>query len=451
MFLECVGGIACCGYLLYKNNEDFFVSQKIKSNVKKEWAKVVAATTGINSLENFKISHINVIPNGVELFVTIPLGKKYEDLETRKEMIRDNFKCICEMENIRFSNQCKLRLTTKDIGKYEFVPVKTYPNKLFIAREFNADPYFVDLDKEGHMLIAGQTGTGKSFVLASILTNLIASCGDYVEIYLSQIMKGEIGVFAKCKPVKSVQYNLAEVASTLTKVAKIVDDRSKLFTSKGVKNLTHYNTKIQGRKLKRIFYVIEEVSFFIPNKDLDSEEVFKLKTICWDAILTIAKAGRSAGVHFMSVTQRSTVANVPSEVKAQMCCMTMKQRSGRDSENIIDVPDAKDLQDRECLVWGRNGLKLLKVPFIDEDFQKLKKFVPEIIVPGDDVSIETPAKTINKNTEEVKFEHILLEDYNRIQEKKTGIVEVIEVEKVEEVKEEVKKPRGRKRKGAIAE
>ena len=45
------------------------------------------------------------------------------------------------------------------------------------------------------ILIGGVTGTGKSFLLASILTNLIYNSSRYIEIYLLQIQTSEISAF----------------------------------------------------------------------------------------------------------------------------------------------------------------------------------------------------------------------------------------------------------------
>ena len=200
-----------------------------------------------------------------------------------------------------------------------------------------------------------------------ILTNLIYNNSNTIDLYISQIIKGEIGQFSNCKPVKFVGNTLEEVSIMLEKIAKKVDERCRKFNSQGYKNLSHYN-KNNKNKLKRIYFVIEEVSFFIAS-DSDPEEIKQLKNKCWTNILTIVKAGRAAGVHFLSVTQRSTVANIPSEVKSQMCCITLRQRSKRDSENIIEDSGATKLKERECLVFSSQGLDMVKVPSIDEDYE----------------------------------------------------------------------------------
>ena len=377
----------------------------------------------IMKLEGFRLIEDKKIMNGHILKISIPATSSFETFEKKKSQLEDHLGAIIELEKIRFTSMLTAKCINQDIGKYKFNIVKGLENKLFIAREFDGTPFFLDLDKEAHLLIAGQTGTGKSFLLASILTNLIAT-NKNIEIYLSQIMKGEIGLFSNCRRVKMTAYNLEEVAAILRRISKNIDERSKLFSSKGFKNLTHYNSKNKN-KLKRIFFVVEELSFFMPN-DNDPANIKTLKLECWNKILDLVKTGRSSGIHFISVTQRSTCANLPSEVKAQMCCLTTQQRSAIDSMNIIESPDAKDLQERECLIWGRKGLKLLKIPFIDEDYRDLQKFVPEIKLPGTE---ET--KIDRQDVEKISYTDIRLEEYNKINSKP-------------EVKKEVKKARTKK-------
>ena len=218
-------------------------------------------------------------------------------------------------------------------------------------------------------------------------------------------------------------YNLEEVAAILRRISKNIDERSKLFSSKGFKNLTHYNSKNKN-KLKRIFFVVEELSFFMPN-DNDPANIKTLKSECWNKILDLVKAGRSSGIHFISVTQRSTCANLPSEVKAQMCCLTTQQRSAIDSMNIIESPDAKDLQERECLIWGRKGLKLLKIPFIDEDYRDLQKFVPEIKLPGTEETKIDRQDVERQDVEKISYTDIRLEEYNKINKPKKEVKKTI--------------------------
>ena len=133
-------------------------------------------------LDKFYLIEDKKITNGHVLKIGIPTTSNFKKFEEKKQQLEDHFKGIVEIEKVRFSSMIQMKIITKDLGKYPFKIVKTHANNLFIAREFDTTPFFIDLDKEGHVLIGGQSGTGKTFLLSSILTNLIATNGDYIEL-----------------------------------------------------------------------------------------------------------------------------------------------------------------------------------------------------------------------------------------------------------------------------
>ena len=134
---------------------------------------------------------MNFIDNGYILNVHIPTGISYLDIEKEKEAIENKFRAIVFMEKIRFSNFIKIKMINSDIGKFEFEPVKTFPNELYVGKILDGKDYIIDITKACHILIGGATGTGKSFLLSTILTNLIYNSGKYIELHLLQIMKGK--------------------------------------------------------------------------------------------------------------------------------------------------------------------------------------------------------------------------------------------------------------------
>ncbi|MDU3548975.1 MAG: FtsK/SpoIIIE domain-containing protein [Clostridium sp.] len=388
MELAIAGGLALTG-IYYR----FTINYRRKRKVIKKWNELMDELKLYSKKSNFipQVTDVKFIDNGYILSIHIPTGLSSKDIESNKEAIENKFKGIVTIESIRFSSLAKIKIINKDIGKFEFKPVKAYPNQLYVGKTFDGEDYFIDITKACHILIGGATGTGKSFLLSSILTNLIYNSSNSIEIHLLQIMKGEVGLFEKCKPVKFVGKNLKEVAYDLEKLSRLVDERSRKFTELGVKNLNHYNNHYKS-KMKRIYCITEEVSFFMP-QDSDAEEDKELKNKCWSAILTIAKAGRSSGIHLISLTQRSTTTNLPSDVKSQLCRITFRQISSIDSRNIIECDDATQLEDRECLCYGTSkAMEVIKTPWIDEDFKILHEYVNEIIIPG--IKVET--KLLNK-------------------------------------------------------
>ena len=384
MFIEVGFGLFTASMVTLNATHDWRKKQREIKEIKNRFHELMQelnlCTKG--SKYTFDIYNVKEIENGFQLKINIPPGLKFEDLETHKKTIATAFKSIISMEDVRFKNILNMNVITKDIGKFEFKPIKTYPHQLYIGKTFDNKDYIIDITKACHILVGGTTGTGKTFLLSCILTNLIYNSSNSIEIHLSQIMKGEIGLFENCKPVKFVGKNLKEVAYDLIKVGALVDSRSKKFTELGVKNLQHYNKHYPKSKMKRIYYIIEEISFFMP-QDADDDITKELKSQCWSNILTIVKAGRSSGIHFLSVTQRSTTTNLPSDVKSQLCRITMQQISAIDSRNIIECDDACKLQERECLCYGTaDTMQIIKTHWVDEDFEILNKYVPEIKIPN---------------------------------------------------------------------
>lgn len=372
-------GSLALGALYLNSTTDY----RFKKNVKYKWEILMNELCLQNntSKSTYTISDIEDITNGYIFTISIPPGLTFTQLEEHKEAIESDFKGIITLNKNRFSNSISLKLITQNIGNVGYEPVELPSHILYIGKKLDTTNAYINICKASHILIGGATGTGKTFLLSTILTNLIYNSKNDIELHLSQIMKGEIGLFANCKPVSFIGYTLKEVANDLAKVAKIVNDRSHEFTSLGVKNLQHYNEHYPTKQKKRIFYAIEELSFFMPN-ETDDEITTRLKSICWKSILTIVKAGRSSGCHFLSATQRSTCTNLPSDVKSQLCRITMRQISTIDSMNIIECEDATKLQDLECLCYGTGEeIQPIKIPFVDEDFRDLQKWVKEIKVP----------------------------------------------------------------------
>lgn len=378
MELAVVGGLAATSLYLRLT-----IEKRKKDKIKRDWNELMQElklyTKGSQTAPAVK--KVEFIENGFILNIKIPSGLNFKNIEEVKEDIENKFEGLIFINQVRFSSTICIKVITKDIGEFPYAPVKTESWEIYIGKTFDWSDYTIDVNKV-HILGGGATGTGKSFLLSVILVNLIYNSTNEIEIHLGQILKGELGIFKNCKPVTFASENLEEIANDLEKISKIIDARSKYFARLGIKNLKHYSKHYKHKKIKRIFYIIEELSFFMAS-DNDDKEVKELKNKCWDNILTIVKAGRSSGIHLIALTQRTTVTNLPSDVKSQMCRISLRQISKIDSKNIIECEDAINLLDRECLVYGTSkAMEIVKMPYVDEDFESLRKYVKEIITPN---------------------------------------------------------------------
>lgn len=386
-------------YRLFKNSKE-------KKDIIRKWNNLMRnlEKTEENE-EKYKIENVVLLENKLIFDVEIASGKSFNSLACRKNEIENAFKGICVLEQVKFSNRAKVTIITKNILDFDFEPVLAKPYELYIGKNLSGENHLIDVTKACHLLIGGATGFGKSFLIANILTNLIYNSNKDIEIHLLQKMKFDLSLFEKCKGVKFTAFNLEEAVMDLEKIYKTLERRNSLLKESGCKNLEHFNKYNYNNKLKRIYLFVEEISFYMPSED-DKEDIKLLKDKAWEYIKAIVKAGRAAGIHLICVTQRSTITNLPSDVKSCMCRISLKQFSSIDSRNIIENDDAIYLGDRECICYGDGNLQqIIKIPQIDEDFKVLQQYVKEIKIPGKISYPKNTSKsketTIKENKKEV--------------------------------------------------
>ena len=177
------------------------------------------------------------------------------------------------------------------------------PNKSpAMALEFVAgispqgEPVCVDFCKTRHVLAAGTTGSGKSVFIHSMLRQLIQK---YPPSALRLVLIDPKGTeFEFYKHAKNVIGNIhsdAEQASkALDDVIGIMDERNKLFASRGCRDISRFNSKFPNEKMPLILVVIDEFADII----LTDEFGFELK------VKRIAAKARSAGIYLFLATQR---------------------------------------------------------------------------------------------------------------------------------------------------
>ena len=403
-------------------------------------------------LDKFYLIEDIKITNGHVLKIGIPPTSNFKKFEEKKQQLESHFKGIIEMEKIRFSSMIQMKVITKDIGNYMYAPVR--PDKyykLYIGKKFDNESFFIDLNTNSHILISGVTGSGKSYLLATMLTNLLYHYPKSFEVYLCQTAKRDIDYLKKCKGIKASLYTADETALVLEKAINEINKRSEMFSNVGAKGLDHYN-KVTDSKIKRKLFVFEEISLYMAD-ETDSDEEATAKNKVWKQIWKIVKLGREVGIHFIGLTQRTTAANLggSGEIKSQLCRITFRQAQKIDSNNCIDTDLATTLRDRECYVLSTEGLNLVKVPSIDKEMTILNKYLPEIKVSNKANETKVEVKTKSFRVESFdSYDDIKLEDYNKITAKKENIVANDEASQ-EITVEAPKKKRGRRKKGAVIE
>lgn len=303
----------------------------------------------------------------------LPISVTTDMLQSNYEALKEAF----ELSSMNFEYDNRL-ITLHGIKEYNFKtfkPLKLKPNELLVA-EFLGKYIIVDMNKYPHALICGDTGTGKSRILFTILTNLINN-SNKISLYLLQVRKNDLVVFRDCRQVKCCSRTLEEVLTALQEIDQELQRRESLLDiEKGYLNIADYN-KLSGNNLKYIYVVIEEFSFLNISKADSKEEKF-LKASAMKIIKSIVNVGRSSGVFLLTSLQKPTSDSIPTDIKAQLTAriaLTIKDKST--CQVVMGDDSAVNLEPRE-LVCRTNVLT--KGYSLTIDFPEIKEFTQGSVI-----------------------------------------------------------------------
>jgi S-DNA-T family DNA segregation ATPase FtsK/SpoIIIE len=226
-----------------------------------------------------------------------------------------------------------------------------------LGRDVDGRPRVGDLARMPHVLIAGQTGAGKSVCLNTIIASLLCFCTpDDLNLLMIDPKQVEL---AEYKGIPHLRYpvvtDLAEAGKLLLWVCDEMERRYTLLSKAGFRHLDAYNRSLEApadnsrapdatvtsrhadpvaKALPYIVLVIDELADLMMFAPDDVEP----------AICRLTAKARAVGIHLVVATQRPSVnvvtglikANIPSRVAFAVASQT-------DSRVILDTGGAETL------------------------------------------------------------------------------------------------------------
>ncbi len=229
----------------------------------------------------------------------------------------------------------------------EFVPLRKImvsdtmranASKLAVALGLDVagEPILGNLGKMPHILIAGQTGSGKSVCINTFLASLLFRASpSEVKLILVDPKRVELTGYNDIPHLLTpVIVEPDKVISALRWVMSEMDRRYKLFAQAGVRNLESYNEMSGFQAIPYIVVVIDELADIMLFAPVEVE----------DAITRIAQMSRATGIHMVLATQRPSVDVITGLIKANIPCrIAFAVASQVDSRVIIDGKGAEKL------------------------------------------------------------------------------------------------------------
>lgn len=197
-------------------------------------------------------------------------------------------------------------------------------------------PIVGDLGKMPHILVAGQTGSGKSVLMNTFLCSLLfRTSPSEVKLILVDPKRVELTGYNNIPHLLApVIVEPEKVISALKWIMHEMDSRYKLFAQAGARNIASYNEMSGFQAMPYIVLVIDELADIMLFAPVEVE----------DCITRIAQMSRATGIHMVLATQRPSVDVITGLIKANIPSrIAFAVSSQVDSRVILDGQGAEKL------------------------------------------------------------------------------------------------------------
>jgi len=260
-----------------------------------------------------------------------------------------------------------------------------------LGKSISGQPLIGDLTSMPHLLIAGTTGSGKSVCINTIILSLLyRHKPEICKFILIDPKMLELSTYEGIPHLLCpVITEAKKAASVLGWVVKEMENRYKLMTKVGVRNIDSYNAK-HKISMPYIVVIVDEMSdlMLVASKDIEN------------CIQKLSQMARAAGIHIIMATQRPSVDVITGTIKANFPTRISFQVSSKiDSRTILGEQGAEQLLGKGDMLFmsSANRTTRIHAPFVsDNEIEKINSFLksqgdPEYVDEILNLSSESPS------------------------------------------------------------
>lgn len=234
---------------------------------------------------------------------------------------------------------------------------------LALGRDIAGETVIADLTKMPHLLVAGQTGAGKSVSVNSMIMSILFKASPReVKMLMIDPKLIELSMYDDIPHLISpVITNPKQAAEALRKMVFEMERRYRLLAEKGARNIDGYN---------RVATEDEQMPFIVIFIDELADLMFASSREVEDSITRLAQMARAAGIHLIIGTQRPSVDVITGIIKANLPSrISFKVTTKIDSRTILDTMGAEQLLDKGdmLLMLSGQGIKRVHGALVTED------------------------------------------------------------------------------------
>ena len=271
---------------------------------------------------------------------------------------------------IELPNSLRENVFLSEILSYGDFLKKDIKLPIALGKNISGSPIIGDLTSMPHLLIAGTTGSGKSVCINTIILSLLyRHTPDKCKFILIDPKMLELSTYEGIPHLLCpVITEAKKAASVLGWVVKEMENRYRLMTKEGVRNIDGYNAK-HKLPMPYIVVVVDEMSdlMLVAGKEIEN------------CIQKLSQMARAAGIHIIMATQRPSVDVITGTIKANFPTRISFQVTSKiDSRTILGEQGAEQLLGKGDMLYMSSANRMVRIhaPFVSEnEIEKINNYL----------------------------------------------------------------------------
>ncbi len=261
---------------------------------------------------------------------------------------------------IEIPNDIRESVALREIISNERFQKKEIKLPIALGKSISGIPIIGDLTSMPHLLIAGTTGSGKSVCINTIIVSLLYKLSpEFCKFILIDPKMLELSTYEGIPHLLTpVITDAKKATSALGWTVKEMNNRYKLMSKVGVRNIDGYNAK-HRLKMPYIVVVVDEMSdlMLVAGKEIENY------------IQKLSQMARAAGIHIIMATQRPSVDVITGTIKANFPTRVSFQVSSKiDSRTILGEQGAEQLLGKGDMLFMSSANRIVRIhgPYVSE-------------------------------------------------------------------------------------
>jgi len=271
---------------------------------------------------------------------------------------------------IELPNSSRENVYLSEILSHNDFSKKEIKLPIALGKNISGNPIIGDLTSMPHLLIAGTTGSGKSVCINTIILSLLyRHTPDKCKFILIDPKMLELSTYEDVPHLLCpVITKPKKAASVLGWVVKEMENRYRLMTKEGVRNIDGYNSK-HKLAMPYIVVIVDEMSdlMLVAGKEIENY------------IQKLSQMARAAGIHIIMATQRPSVDVITGTIKANFPTRISFQVTSKiDSRTILGEQGAEQLLGKGDMLYMSSANKMVRIhaPFVSEnEIEKINNYL----------------------------------------------------------------------------